>query len=450
MGFFLRLEEYIEDYAAGDPKDLIVLFRSVLERVALVIESSNNPRELNLIGLALIDLSTYALTSLDHAHSAQTPRGLVQMLRAIRDKLYAGSLLIVSPKTEHNYTITNIYPEVYKHTKRLLSNSIAKEILSNCEAGINVVGFPRIERENILLHVLFGHEFGHPVADEFIAAEAKSKKSKADLASIRKQVNSVVRTYKINDNLDRTEAHKNLFVRVIEIRTRGLQELVSDAVATFIFGPSAIFAAADVLIPDGLDNVPTGPEYYPPTRFRIRLMMKVLAETEYLRVLREITLPRYLIPIRQAVNRHMKLLSEIAKGSDDLKAISNLDEHRIAFNWLQRSLTGAIAHAKRRVEKSTYSSKIARLEVPQCLERLYLEVPPGEIGKFPHLKAVDCRSAILAGWMYKIYQVTRKDADWITRAKQISMAQSLTLKGIEDSFLKGEYDEKYPRTTIKL
>lgn len=442
MGFFLRLDEYVEDFPTGTPLTLIELFKTIVKEIDTIVERTDNNALLNRICQILAELSAYALIFLDNAHTAQTPRGLVQMLERLRDKLYPDSLLLVAPQVIHNYTIWDLLPLLKDLTSELPESKAWDKIFQPFRGSINVVCFPRIERENILLHAIFGHEFGHPIADKFIELQERSpdyeKKLKAISVEVQKRYEKQLS--EAPDVMRRFEIETKLVDDIEEIYQRALKELISDAVGTFLFGPSALFSAADVLIPGGLDDLPEDPDYYPPTRYRLRYMRRILEDQ--IKILNSIQYTGELEPIGSALRQFIKYIETLTDSDVDTTSLRTVPFLDIAYTWVESTLPDALAFAETACREICFSKSLIESQIPEAVSRLHLEVPPGEIGKFPNTSWVDWRTAMLAGWLHRIYVVSLTDKKWAERLEMSTTTQRLTLKGIEDCLL-GEHYEKF-------
>lgn len=125
----------------------------------------------------------------------------------------------------------------------------------------------------MLAHAIFGHELGHPIASDYLASEVK------DYKELKNQVSGLVdkelEKSTVDDD-DKLKFKAELFKQILKIRKRALEELISDAVGIFIFGPSAFFAFFELFLSSNLDAEPISDEFYPPPRMRMRLMLELM------------------------------------------------------------------------------------------------------------------------------------------------------------------------------
>ncbi len=443
---FLRLDEYVEDFPTGTPLELIQLFKKITEEADQTILTTTDVDRLGLICRTLNTIATHAMTLLDHAHTAQTPRGLAQFLDCLREALQPDSVLLVTPLADYNYTIANYFPWL----DNLLSGTLVPEetwktISQRYTNGLNVVRFPRVERGNVLLHAIFGHEFGHPIAARFLETEEPSEYQR-ELIALNVRVNQEFKADldAESDNVKRTKLHGELCTIAEEIRRRALEELISDAVAALLFGASALFAAAEIMIPDGLDVLPRPDDFYPPSRYRLRIIYQVLTDTGHLAALRSLCVHTNLEPVKAAVTQYLDYLKDLTTEKNDLVSIDTIRLVKIGYEWLERSLPAGLLFAQSSVDNIVYSTSVLENEVPEALHRVHLGVPPSEVGTYPDIRPVDWRTPILAGWMHKLYFSAKMEMDWVQRLNKISDVQTLSLKGVEDGLLRAEYQSKHP------
>ncbi|MEW8027246.1 MAG: hypothetical protein AB2766_00090 [Candidatus Thiodiazotropha endolucinida] len=237
LGLDQRLSElYSSYYPNSEPEKLTESLKRLVSYIDDRIESSNS-RRLRWICLVLENLESF-LADLHYANSEEIPRGLVLILRELVKDLYPDVVLLASPQHEDfNYSIEDILPELSLYTNELLPSDESDNVLAPFNDRLDVIRFPRIERDNILTYPIFGHELGHPIADEFLDNEETTEDYKKRLERATQEVHKALG---INDN-DEEESLISI-KEMLDIRRRGLQELISDCIGIYLFGPSALFA----------------------------------------------------------------------------------------------------------------------------------------------------------------------------------------------------------------
>ena len=269
-GLKLRLSEFDDDFPAGSPGELIRITTAFLEKIRDEVEGTSD-RNILMAFFRLIDTLSGTLDLLDNAHTAQTPRGLVQFLEQIATSLYPGSTLLVSPSSAYNYSIINIIPGFSQLANDALSASAAAALTATFPKELYVVRFPRTERDNVLNHTVFGHEFGHPIADAFIAAHEQEPAFASRLTTAKQKIQSEPTLQgllnKTTDPVEKSQLLSQLVDTVVTLHKRGLEELIADAVGVQLFGISALLSGLDVFGQTSLDSAPKSPRYYPPPRY---------------------------------------------------------------------------------------------------------------------------------------------------------------------------------------
>ena len=443
IGLQDRLDEiYAADFPTDSPKLVIDILYKVLSKLSLEITNSTDSDYLSLACQLAQSFSQY-LEFLDNPNTEQTPRGLVYILEDLLSSLNPDARLLAWPQAEYNYSIVDIIPILKSSVTHAFSKRVCDEIFRECPSSLNLISFPRIERDNILVHSVFGHELGHTIADSFLndyelgndfrdglkaAADVVELEYKTELAKL--------------SGVELTNAKHRYIATLIKLHRRGIQELLSDYVAALIFGPSALFASYDVLQPDGFDHIPAEPSYYPPSRMRLRNINQLLIDEGYWDALTgfsEEDLPQ---GVKEFIAKFSVHMSDIASITADEDAINNDPVLKAAYEWVKSTLPNALEYAKRETSNVCYNTGLVTLEIPELLKRLYLGVPPNELGVHPKQKAANWRSAILSAWLYQLAG-SRIEGQRIIHLteNEIKRTHSLTLSAIEYIILSSKYTQ---------
>jgi hypothetical protein len=441
FGLISRLDEFVEEFPSDESSKLITAIKVFLVQVEAQLPETSNV-ELLRWSCRLIDELSEVLEWLDHAHTAQTPRAYVNILTEISENMLDGAAILVTPTAESNYRISDEVPRLEKLTNAL-SESAQELVLAGLPDALYRIRFPRIERENILNHALFGHEFGHPIADEFFEdLEAKSEyqeRLKNAQNEIAKEPEIAGQLAQLPDDTDRARLMSEIAETLSQIHKRALVELMSDAVAVYLFGPSAIFSAMDFFIRESLDEIPEFDEYYPPTRFRWRVMLEILESEGQLEGLRSLQFSSFQTGIEKAMQTTLAYLQETVSKTTDQEVLRSDPYTRVAYAWLDQTLPEALIYARKRAQPMLYNAALIQEEVPLLLERLQAEVPPSEVGIWPNVRAVDWRSTIVASWLLAMSQTLDESLKLEQRQKAVRTTHNLALKGVEYIYLQREY-----------
>lgn len=378
------------------------------------------------------------LTFFDNAHTAQTPRGLIEIVGQLMRKLQPDSQLMVWPQAEFNYSIRDILPPLKTSTKYFLPEAEFHQVFGRFNGALNLVSFPRIERDNVLLHATLGHELGHPIADKFLASEKGTKSYNEGLhRAVQRLVGPAGETGSEPDMALNKLAPE--ITRLLKLRTRGLQELISDCVGALLFGFSAIFAAYDVLTVNGIDALPDDRYMYPPRRFRLRLQYKIADKAGHVRAIK--SLRGVNRALARTTTKFMNHLEDLIHGDHDLKELKTDHVIEIAYDWISETLDGAIEFAIREVGNLAFAVNQVEDEVPELIKRIDLGLPPNEIGRPPAAHPVDWRSAILAAWLYRLHgkKLGGNDRGRPMTASDLDNLNRHTLKAVEYTTLQKRY-----------
>ncbi len=392
------------------------------------------------------------LVHFDNAHTEQTPRGLVWILEKLlvaHDITGSKCRLIAAPAAEYNYRITNLAPLILDPVKDLFilaeETGSEKDFFKFFSDPLFVITFPRMERDNILAHAVFGHEVGHLVAARCIADPTM-------LALIKDPMNG------IRDDLRAKSTAQSPAVKTVEaakefhhIRScwlRGMEELISDYVGLLLFGPSALFAFYWVTSHRDLDKLPSEPGFYPAARHRLRFALKTLEEEGFVDALRS-SPPASggKLDCYPSVAAFIDFLQTLAKNDADEVAMRERKHLGMqkAYDLMGITIEHAKKLAKQNVQALTYSRDSLQSEVPELVERISFDIPPDEIGVGATKKSPTWASAILAGWCWAIHgQKAVGGVSEPLTAKQRELLNTITLRGVESILMKQLYDEEKP------
>lgn len=438
IGLLKRIEELsVSDYPIASPNQTIRFLQDYLNELSYAIDNSGTEDELRIIRMQIAQLGVF-LDWLDNAHTEQTPRGLVQLLKNLINLIAPNSRVIARPQAEYNYSIRDLggflkyIVETYiPHSKQALF----QEYLSS---PTKLISFPRIERDNILAHAIFGHELGHPIADEYLGQET------IDIAQLQKYIVDFLQQELKKQNIQISESEKlaettKIFNKVLEIRKRALQELISDAVGIMIFGPSAFFACYELFWGGDLDALPSKDEFYPPSRMRIRLMLKLMTDLGYQQGLLNIRADKSNNYV-EAVKEFLFFCENLITVDTDQKAINNSPLHKLAYDSAINSLEQAINFALAKTSNVAFDANKIFLEVPELISRIEMNIPPNEIGDPKSPQLVDYRASLLSAWIYKLRNISPDTNKELSSAENERL-QKLTLRAIEYVILQSEYNE---------
>lgn len=243
------IQDRLIDIRAGDyPTGTPLLLTGALEKLtASIKETLASPTDARTTQFCLVLLKRLGshLRYLDAAGGEKVPWGLIRPIERLLTQIIPSSSTMVRARWSYNYSILELYDLYRNALKTLLPPSKLQEALEPSTHKFFVVSLPLIERNNILLHVVLGHEIGHRIAESYFDKEDKT----AVVTSV---------TTKIGDGKwyePDIEAQGPLFAlqtrqlltnQILKIRRRGLEEIISDVVGFYLFGPAFLFALSEL------------------------------------------------------------------------------------------------------------------------------------------------------------------------------------------------------------
>lgn len=428
------------DFPNSAPNEVIALIKQALTAIGRQVDTADG-RVLPLI-FSLLNSYQEVLTFLDNAHTEQTPRGLVRILRDLLNRVSAGSRFVASPQSAYNYGIVDVQPFLVAPLSNLLPMADLQALPSISSSRIHLILFPRVERDNILVHAVFGHEVGHIIATEFLTWEETQPQFQQSFQKVIEKVSKAHPVSPSTDPLAVLRHRVELSNRVAQVRKRAMEELISDYVGAVLFGPSALLASFEIFMLNPIDLPPVGAELYPPSRFRLRFILDTMKEEGFVAALDDcVSQGGERLPHLVAVQAHLQRIGALVAEEDDLKALANDSLISDTYEWVKASLEDAKQFVKTRLATDMiYSTGAFSAEIPELIGRLVLNVPPSELDAFPNVRLPAWQSALLAGWFVRIYGKRQSAEGEIPfRLQDYDGLQRLVLRAIENIGLHKEY-----------
>lgn len=440
QGLLQRIDELsVSDYPAATPNQVIKFLQDFLGVIDTEIGKAVSEDKLRVLSQLTQDLGMF-MQWLDNAHTGQTPRGPVQLLKDMMDGLTPDSRVIACPRADYNYSILDLGQHINGLVQKFVPLSRQPSFAEHVAKPIKLILFPRIERDNILTHAIFGHELGHPIATEFLNTESSNPAFSAAQTTIQKQVDALVAAQSNASTMDpvgRLDQVTRLVRTVLEIRKRALEELISDAVGILLFGPSAFFAMFEVLWVGNWDSQPKHDSWYPPSRMRIRMGLQLLDDLGWPQAIDQMKVDRVAGEYAEAVLEFLDEARGLAATNSDQMVINGDPVLKIAYDWVRNSFSAAITFSQRRVDAATFRAvKVA--DLPGLIERLQIGVPPNELGNPLDPVTVDYRSALFAAWSFKLCGLNPSSSEPLS-ARETDRLNQNTLRAVEYILLQDDY-----------
>jgi hypothetical protein len=458
-----RIEQIeLNKFPSSNPRKILVLFRDICEVIKnylLVLhkEKEDYPeseieREAKLATLFLCICLAPELRYIEGASYEKTPWSFIQPFQKLAKEFYPSSALIIRPQWSYNYGIISYFIETYKaNLGHILSEDKVEAIFKDFDK-VFVVSFPSFERKNILLHTNLGHELGHPLAKSFLNTESKDY-----LLDIQREVESKFRgEHSAELNEVQWSGIKNELVEsVVEIRNRGLEEIISDLVGVRIFGFAALLSMDEIVqISESKDVISSKPEYYPPWRYRMRKVLEFLRKAKIEEIIgklkTELKGEKNSLKVLSAIEQKITAFSGLVEETVDMDNIASdpNQRYKIAYSSINGALPAVETFLDSKLAGKTYSNSYEEIKekiLPLC-ERLYHKVPPNAIEMETNIRTpinAEIRTIMNAGWFYKVTYLSSlfEEESPEKYFKDIDTTNRLILKAIELSDIYESYKD---------
>lgn len=481
------------DFVSEAPRSLVLTLQNVFEYLSKVIPAivsqidwSGTPeaieKDVNVLRVLDYQLKEFAahIRYVESARTDRLPWQIIPSFEKLVNHLKPGGRVMLRPMWHYNYaTIVSNLREVYLSDLQIYEFylpdiDVESTVVAPLGDAFHIISFPALERENILLHSLIGHELGHLVANSLVEPDA------ADfLSTVQSEIEKATDEDLQQKGLTAEQIGPLWYPRFrakeiaensklcLEFWSRALEEILSDIVGAVLFGPAALFSTLEIAIQIGFDLPPSKRNnYYPPWRTRIREVFTVVDSiaSPLLSVnpdLFHMGSPVVLVPVSaqlklssevraDLVNERVQIIRQIVTSNEDDAQINKNPFARIAYSGLREYITKHTESIKHIVGKRAFSQKSLTDSLPALIERLDAGITPNAEHDMPSRKPshVGLVEVLNSAWYHKTsLSVSAPD----TRTRGLletvrSHRNRLTLKSIEFTFLS---DEHPPRTTLK-
>jgi len=438
---------YLLPFPSSCPRKFASLLSQACEKLkSVVIGLSKRPgtadvdRQISFISLFLVDRLAPTLRFIEGASSENTPASLVGPLEKIGKMLLPGAEFLVRRQWRYNYRVQELRQGLGEELKGLLSRHDFKDLFPDEPQKLYSISFPSFERDSALLHVNFAHEIGHPMEERYLAADPRNQEP---LAELRTEIE------KEDTGADVVKRAKDIGAATSYWRA-AVEELISDTISTWVFGPSALFALSEVVtLSHSADEI--SKDLHPPWRFRLRNMLSVLEEQGFvdpasheLQGWRD-NAHSSLSGVKSSVDNWLKHMSRVVEQNTDWDAIRREGiAAKCAYESVSR-VTGSVrTFAAQTVADTAYTRDLFSEEVPWLLERLFCDLPPNQIERsLWDVRQVKLASILSSGWLYKLAKLHPEfDADAERYVERAFVLNRLILKALELSVVAGEFMER--------
>lgn len=352
------------------------------------------------------------LSFVEDSTSYEIPIGLPQALQKLLHHIVPDAKILLCPLRDnsnlanYNYSVFDLAELYSRRASGLLEEKEFAKVFGNKPNKFFIVSFPAIEKDNFFSHCAFAHEIGHQVAERYLLKESASELSKKILERIEKERKTDSHLESIfgeaQDPLFKAHARSAIVERIQWLRYGFLHELMSDITAIHLLGPASLLSMFDFAAPYDIDGLPPPGDYHPPWRYRLREAYK---EAEHLQIVESIAAISGEASVIAAKDAALMFFRRIKAEVDQTTDHSNLRSRydiRIAIDLVEETLSSCRDFVRAELDTYRYNKELIMKECPELIVRLSLGVPPNEVNQGDKHVPVDFRSAINAGWFYKL------------------------------------------------
>jgi len=422
----LRSKEYYSD----EPKTLINLFDKVVVKISQSIEHIKKDDVILIKRINLL-LSFYhlCLDEIEHIEANNVPVEMLPIFAEILKKFNVKTTLVFRPNPLYNYS----YYPISRHMNEINKSQGYPELKTEDE--IAVISFPSSEKTNSLMHCTFSHEVGHHL-NEFlgIADEIEPKVLKLiDKNLMKKYAKKYLESLKkTSARIGNTEVTLDKFIleeHVIDRKTgeigkilrNWLDEIISDTIALYLFGPAFLFSIAEFAI--SRQDFKKYTENHPPIFIRLKNLLNCLEEMELAESLDEY----------KHVLKRLKVYKKISKETFET---TKMTMSNIENMILQRTIIASFDPAKEMIKKSLdLPSKVFNFsDVKHTIIALRNLIPGNEVlTEKSTSRPIDAISILNAAWIVRINFINELYSQLPKMAKKEvrNILNELTLKSLD-------------------
>ena len=363
------------------------------------------------------------LRYVEGATTARLPWSIVGAFEHLVEEALPSAQVMLRPQWKYNYaTIISDLRAFYRNLLEEYQDFVVgpepldplKEVLDPLPRSFHIISFPALERTNILLHTVLGHELGHIASEPFVADEARrtafvngiipnltilaDQELKAPKRMYGPLFETHVKDQMIQDNAETAEY----------IWKRALQELLSDVVGAILFGPAALFSTFEMAISRGFDEAPSpANDYYAPWRMRLRVVTETLERVSpgFFPIPKAMFREGDVTPKVNTLDAHYaKIKAEIAK-TDDVAAIKRSPITDLCYQELPRYIDEGTSYLLTQGGLQRFALRPEALaeKGPHLVERLASGLPPNAVEvDVLNPQPVTMAEIINAAWYYRL------------------------------------------------
>ena len=362
---------------------------------------------------------------IQRAKTRDVPWSLISNLDELLKNAFGDEcFLVYRPQWHFNYSVLTEDINSYLKKRLIIFFPENSEKIENGlfpAEYIHIFSFPYLEKNNVLLNSIIGHEIGHFFHKTWESDKYKNK--------IENEHNNALREYydeQYKNDLISPNAYTEEGLRILN----GLyREIIPDIYGYCLFGPSIIFSLFfDLKVFETKLRLPSKEtNYYPMTKYRVRLLVQHMLENDT--SLKEMLLDES-SECSLILNNMIKEIYEYLQDDDDLILLSEKSRERKLF---ESTLAEIISYTKNEIEKKNPGGYLRYENITKLFDMLNTNIPINELDNQP----IDIMEIIFTGWIY--YAKIDKDSQGDDFIFSYKLLMRLLLKSLHSSYLHKKY-----------
>ena len=332
-----RLREILaQDFPTASPELFARLIQRILEGIAERLSSAALDERTEKFACSLVAELGSHLRYIESATSSRVPASFIEPIENLISRVSPSSRVMLRLQWTFNYKVF----DVAEYYRSMVDSLLGAGSIDSYLDGVKqfyIVSVPSIESANALLHSIVGHEFGHRIARIYLERENQQQLIK----SISERIGDLkwLPHAESLPPIFQLPVRQQVFESIIKARKRALEELISDVVGYFLFGPGALFALAELAAMDALDVLPSPQNnYYPPWRFRLREILRLASADDVENTVISLSGDEPIPTIRVATVKRLRELQEIVSTNADLQVINGDEQIKRAYQDVPKIL----------------------------------------------------------------------------------------------------------------
>lgn len=451
LGVLAEKLEEAGDYSTDTALNFCKLIRLTSNFIASKVDSAPVDK-LPYIFVILRKMGEY-LRFAERSRIEQTPWSMVQATEKFLIKHTPKNChFIIRPQWSYNYSIRGPFVEEIRAYLASLNQWMPKseweQIIGKLsKSQIYCISFPRVERMNVLMHVNWGHEVGHILAADWLAAHFNALWQPAENEIKQRITAHLGKGQSLGKKMLRPilDRYVSSYTKeTMELTESGFKELICDFIGAHLFGPAALACLGEYSVRFKLDVSPIQCGNYPPWRMRLRKIAEVVADD-----LVEANLLGSNTDSGATILPYLQFLRQVdALGhkKDDIPVLEEDIRTREAYALINQHWPSVCKEVLKLLPKASatqYRLKKGLGVVHELVLRLQQGIPPNETGRWPDNTPASLPDIWNAAWAYRCFCLGQ-DEKWGTHHNLDDLFR-LVLKGIESSFVHTKFGPKLKR-----